>query len=91
MNITKTEWILSMLLAVAIAMIVVQWERQDQQRRDAYKQGVQFGHRCVNASVANSNGKVWAAESFRLQSIEFAKYDWVCRPSESLLVQEAVK
>ena len=85
---TKTEFVLYLLLTIACAVIGIQYAVYNTGKEAAYRKGVMFGHRCVNASVADNEGKAFAAESFRLQAKAFQDYGWQCNPGESLLLQD---
>ena len=85
---TKTEFVLCLLLMVAAATIGIQYGIYSAGKEATYRKGVMFGHRCVNASVADNDGRLFAAESFRLQAKAFQDYGWQCNPGESLLLQD---
>lgn len=85
---TRTEFVLYLLLMIAGAAIGIQYAIYTTGKEATYRKGVMFGHRCVNASVADSDGKVFAAESFRLEAKAFQDYGWQCDPGQSLLLQD---
>lgn len=85
---TKTEFALYLALIVAASIIGIQYSVYTASKEAVYRKGVMFGHRCVNASIADNNGKVFAAESFRLQAKAFQDYGWQCDPNKSLLLQD---